>query len=117
MVPFKILDGAMGSELIRRGLTLPKHIWSADANINSPEIVQSIHRENVDAGADFITTNTFRTTPFAYQKLGADKEKSIRMAKDSLLKAVKLSKEVAINSVKVVGSIAPLEDCYKPDPV
>ena len=47
MVSFEILDGAMGSELIRRGLTLPKHIWSADANINSPDIVQSIQQNDI----------------------------------------------------------------------
>ena len=34
MASYKILDGAMGSELIRRGIQLPEHIWSAHANIN-----------------------------------------------------------------------------------
>ena len=33
----KILYGAMGSELIRRGLELPEHIWSAAANLTNPE--------------------------------------------------------------------------------
>ena len=73
MVSFKILDGALGSELIRRGLTLPKHNWSADANITRPKIVQKIHQEYVDAGTDYITANTFRTTPRAYKKIGASK--------------------------------------------
>ena len=68
MTPFTILDGAMGTELIKRGLTLPKHIWSADANIHHPKLVQLIHKEYIDAGADYITTNTFRTTPRAYAK-------------------------------------------------
>ena len=43
MASFKILDGAIGSELIRRGLTLPEYIWSADANMNYPELVLQIH--------------------------------------------------------------------------
>ena len=54
MASYKILDGAMGSELIKRGLTLPNHIWSADANIHHPKLVQKIHRQYVDAGADAI---------------------------------------------------------------
>ena len=47
MAPFKILDGAMGSELIRQGLTLSEHNWSADANIIFPEIVLEIHKKYV----------------------------------------------------------------------
>ena len=71
---FKLLDGAMGSELMRRGLTLPEHIWSADANITNPDLVQQIHKEYVDAGADYITCNTFRTTPRAYKKANKGKK-------------------------------------------
>ena len=112
MASFKIMDGAMGSELIRKGLTLPKHIWSAEANIMSPDVVKIIHREYIDAGADYITTNTFRTTPRAYQKTEIDDKKA---AKNSLLCAVELAKEAADNTTKVIGSIAPLEDCYTPE--
>ena len=113
MEPFKILDGAIGSELIRRGVTLPEHTWSADSNIKYPDIVGNIHREYVDAGADYITTNTFRTTPRAYKKTGNKMPES--SAKSSLYKAVELAKYSACNSVQVIGSIAPLEDCYLPD--
>ena len=35
----ELLDGAMGSELIRKGLNLPNHTWSANANIEAEEIV------------------------------------------------------------------------------
>ena len=113
MVSFKILDGALGSELIMRGLTLPIHIWSADANITSPKIVQKIHQEYVDAGTDYITANTFRTTPRAYKKIGTSKPEET--ARASLYKAVEIAKKAACNSVKVAGSIAPLEDCYSPN--
>ena len=119
MEPLNILDGAMGSELIRRGLTLPEHTWSADANINYPDMVQKIHWEYLDAGADYITTNTFRTTPRAYEKAGirskGTSNRNREAARASLYKAVELAKEAASNPVKVVGSIAPLEDCYSPE--
>ena len=115
MSNFKIIDGAMGSELVRKGLTLPEHIWSAEANIISPNVVKNIHRDYIDAGADYITTNTFRTTPRAYQKTGIDNKKAVQMAKKSLFCAVKIAKEAAYNTTKVVGSIAPLEDCYTPE--
>ena len=117
----KILDGAMGSELIRRGLELPEHIWSAAANLTNPELVLEIHKEYVDAGADYIASNTFRTTPRAYSKVGRRKEKGYgkqdaeKRAKESMKIAVENAKEVAGDSVKVLGSIAPLEDCYSPE--
>ena len=118
MFPFKILDGAMGSELIKRGLVLHEHTWSADANINHPDLIEQIHREYIDAGADFITTNTFRTTPRAYAKTGLgnlNSEESVYKAKTSLEKAVELAKRAAISSTRIIGSMAPLEDCYKPN--
>ena len=123
MSTFKILDGAMGSELILRGMELPEHIWSAAANLTNPELVLEIHREYVDAGADYITANTFRTTPRAFGKLDSlvagfvevNKKDAVLISRNSLFTAVELAKEVASNSVKVLGSIASLEDCYSPE--
>ena len=123
MSTFKILDGAMGSELIRWGMELPEHIWSAAANLTNPELVLKIHREYVDAGADYITANTFRTTPRAFGKLDSlvagfvevNKKDAVLNSRNSLLTAVELAKEAARNSVKVLGSIASLEDCYSPE--
>ena len=105
----------MGSELIKRGLSLPNHIWSAEANIHHPKLVQKIHRQYVDAGADYIITNTFRTTPRAYQKTGLNRNKSCQMAKKSLIQAVEHAKNAADPSTKIIGSISPLEDCYRPE--
>lgn len=50
-------DGGMGTVLQKRGLKsgdLPDN-W----NLKHPEIIESIHREYLDAGANIITTNTF----------------------------------------------------------
>ena len=58
----------MGSELIKRGEDLPPHLWSADSNLKNPELVYQIHKDYIDAGSSYITTNTFRTTPRAYGK-------------------------------------------------
>jgi homocysteine S-methyltransferase len=123
MSTFKILDGAMGSELIRWGMELPEHIWSAAANLTSPELVLEIHREYVDAGADYITANTFRTTPRAFGKLDSlvagsvevNKKDAVLNSRNSLFTAVELAKEATSNSIKVLGSIASLEDCYSPE--
>jgi len=110
----KILDGAIGSELILRDQKLPPNIWSADANIANPNLLLDIHREYVEAGVDYITANTFRTTPRAYQKTGLSSNEANQIAQQSMQSAIKIAKEAANQSITVLGSIAPLEDCYSP---
>ena len=111
----KLLDGAIGSELIKKGEVLPNYIWSADSNIKNPELVYQIHQDYIQAGSEYITTNTFRTTPRAYKKTGLSDSDSIDMAHKSLKIAVKMTKKAASDKAQVLGSIAPLEDCYKPE--
>ena len=108
-----ILDGALGSEIIRQGHTLPLPLWSAAANLDCPEVVTDIHREYIRAGADIITTNTFRTTTRSYLKGGLPQATAHRLAKRSLENAVQAARQAADGICPVAGSIAPLEDCYQ----
>lgn len=50
-----LMDGAMGTELIRRGYVGPT--WRA--NLDAPELVAAIHAEYAAAGAEVSLTNTF----------------------------------------------------------
>ena len=110
-----LLDGAMGTELINRGINLPLPIWSADANLTHPEVVKGIHSDYIKSGADIITTNTFRTTTWTYRKAGYTSVRARERAKDSLYKAVECAQSTSGESVKVAGSITTLEDCYSPE--
>ena len=109
------LDGAVGSELILKGEKLPEHVWSADINLTNPNLLLDIHREYIQAGADCIITNTFRSTPRAYKKTGLSGFEAKRMARESMESAVYIAKKAAGESTRVLGSIAPLEDCYSPN--
>jgi hypothetical protein len=53
-----VMDGAMGTRLIERGLDL-RHDDPALWNRTHPEIVSAIHARDVAAGAEAIVTNTF----------------------------------------------------------
>jgi len=57
-----LLDSAMGTALIAAG-ALPAGESSESANLTSPAVVEEIHRRNIDAGCDIITTNTFGAHP------------------------------------------------------
>lgn len=115
MDSISILDSAMGSELISRGEKLPKYIWSAHSNLNNPNLVYKIHRDNVLSGACIIIANTFRTTPRAYKKTGLTVEHAVNESNKSLNAAILLAKKAASNNVMILGSVAPLEDCYHPE--
>lgn len=52
-----ILDGAMGTMLQERGLRPGQS--PEELNLTMPEVVASVHRDYIAAGADIIITNTF----------------------------------------------------------
>ena len=109
-----ILDGAMGTELQRRGIDGSLPLWSAKALMANPAAVLQIHKDYLDAGADIITTNTFRTTRRTFQRAKLP-DRSLGMT----VLAVQLAKEARLTHperrILVAGSMAPLEDCYRPD--
>ena len=112
--PILLLDGAMGTELFRRGVKTRLPSWSAHALIENPTIVCEVHEDYIRAGAEIITTDTFRTTSRALQKEGLSQR-----AKELTHLAVNLAKQArnqcADQPVWIAGSVAPLEDCYEPD--
>ena len=115
MPSIKILDGGMGTEIIGQNIKLPNFIWSAHTNIFNPLLIYNIHKKYIDAGADYITTNTFRTTSRAYLKTGLSTNEAKDQALKSLSSALKMAHRARGNTkVKILGSIAPLEDCYSP---
>jgi len=88
------------------------------ANIENPEVVLSIHKDYIKAGADIITTNTFRTNPEAIEKslglntrLGLPRGRQVNiMVKSGVRIAQEATKDLP---VFVAGSNAPAEDCYQ----
>jgi S-methylmethionine-dependent homocysteine/selenocysteine methylase len=103
-----LLDGAMGSLLQQKGVKSKGDLWTSLANISNPELVLSIHKSYIKAGADIITTNTFRTNPVAVNS--QNKFKFSKLVKT----AVQLAKYAAKDqNVLIAGSNAPAEDCYQ----
>jgi S-methylmethionine-dependent homocysteine/selenocysteine methylase len=102
---FTLLDGPLGTELAARGIATPLPSWSARAIDHAPEVVAQIHRDYADAGATVHTTNTFRTKRRA---VGAAWERLAR-------RAVALARDAVPKHHAIAGSLAPLEDCYRPD--
>jgi S-methylmethionine-dependent homocysteine/selenocysteine methylase len=109
-----LLDGAMGTELQRRGIAVALPLWSARALTSAPAVVLEIHKDYLDAGADVITTNTFRTTRRTFQRANMpDRSLALTVLAAQLAKEARLA--YTDRPALVAGSIGPLEDCYRPD--
>src|SRR5712664_3026792 len=77
-----LCDGAMGTMLYARGV--PLDACFDVLNLNEPKVVQSIHAEYIQAGADRIETNTFGANRFmlaAHGRQGRVRESNLHGAK------------------------------------
>ncbi len=55
----RIIDGGVGTELQRRGSQIDPGSWSSGAHLQDPQMLLSIHRDYLRAGATVLSTNTF----------------------------------------------------------
>lgn len=108
-----LLDGATGTELNRRGVDTGLPLWSAnaltyDAGLN---VLRQVHLDYLNAGADVLTTNTFRThrRALAGQRYAANEltRRAVATAHEAVAQFGR--------HAQVAGSVAPLEDCYRSD--
>lgn len=106
-----ILDAAIGVALSSRSVDTHTPLWSGLAPLTHGRLLEKIHREHVEAGAEVVTACTFRTTRRAFRAAGRPEGEWRRAAAE----AVRIAREAAGDRALVVGSIAPLEDCWRPD--
>ncbi len=112
-----ILDGATGTELNRRGVDTGLPLWSANAlmNAHDSKILQQIHEDYLRAGADIITTNTFRTHRRALAPSG-NGDRALEFTRRAVDIARAAIAHVPSDKPRfIAGSISTLEDCYRPD--
>jgi len=96
-----LADGAMGTMLYNKGIYL--NLCFDEVNLTNPDLVRSIHREYIQAGAEIIETNTFGANRFKLKKYGLeDRVKEINKA------GAIIAREEAGSGVWVAGSIGPL---------
>ncbi len=109
-----LLDGGMGAELSRRGLSQQKTIWSGFALIDGPEVVTEVHREFIDAGAEIIITNNYGVTPnlMEAEGLAGRTGEFTKLAVDCAQKGRDAAGQ---SGVRIAGSLPPLGTSYRPD--
>lgn len=102
-----LFDGAMGTELQRRGLppgACPE-LW----NLEAPHLVREVHQAYREAGARILETNTFGANRVRLREYGLAER-----AEEINLRGVALAREVAGEEVLVAGSIGPTGRFLRP---
>lgn len=105
-----VFDGAMGTALQATKLKageIPECL-----NITDPELIQQIHLDYLQAGADFITTNTFGANPLKMKDAPYSYEKIIEAAIDNAYLARKKANRE--NDSYIVLDIGPIGQLLEP---
>ena len=102
-----VCDGAMGTMLQENGLSPGEspEMW----NITHKKVVQSIHREYLDAGCNILITNTFGGNLFKLRKMGLEDN-----VHEANIAGAHLAKDVAGDKAYVLGDIGPTGEFMEP---
>ena len=84
-----ILDGAMATELESKGLDLNDALWSAKVLAEQPDVIEQVHYEYFQAGADCAMTASYQATIDGFLKKGYSLAQAEKFITDSVAIAVK----------------------------
>ncbi len=94
-----IWDGAVGTQLIARGLTgKAPEFW----NLERPDVISQIHADYLAAGAQVVQTNTFGGNRYKLETSGLENR-----LEDVNSKAAELARSVCPDQCFVAGDIGP----------
>lgn len=106
--PILILDGALATELERRGRDLRDPLWSAKVLLEAPELIRQVHLDYFRAGADIAITASYQATVGGFMRRGLSREASLDLLQRSVRLAVEARDEFWREPANRVGRPRPL---------
>ncbi|MDS4041699.1 MAG: homocysteine S-methyltransferase [Candidatus Competibacter sp.] len=106
--PILVLDGAMATELERRGCDLRDPLWSARVLIEAPELIRRVHLDYFRAGADVAITASYQATVEGFIRRGLGREEGIELLRRSVRLAVEARDAFWEDPVNRAGRPRPL---------
>ncbi len=100
-----IIDGGTGTEVERHGVPKLKDAWNGGAALSHPDILQRVHRDYINAGAEVIISNTFATSRHALRDAG-EEENFVAYNRRGVELACAARAEADTDQVLVAGGIS-----------
>src|SRR5215510_13644792 len=82
--PALVIDGALATELERRGYNLKNDLWSAKILLEQPEAFWQVHFDYFKAGADCAITASYQATVEGFKKRGLNESDAIALIQKSV---------------------------------
>ena len=101
-----VFDGAMGTMLQKKGLRLGEN--PELLNLTEPSIIEEIHREYIESGANVITTNTFGANELKLKICNLEVEEAV----DAAVKIAKKAK--GMSNTYIALDIGPIGELLEP---
>ena len=79
-----VLDGALATELERRGADLKDPLWSAKCLIERPGLIREVHLDYFRAGADVATTATYQATFEGFARCSIERRGAEQLMRDAV---------------------------------
>ncbi len=105
--PALIIDGALATELERRGCNLKDDLWSAKILLEQPEKIKEVHYDYFKAGADCAITASYQATIAGFMKRGLSETDAIDLIQKSVRLAVEARDEFWADEANRVGRSKP----------
>ncbi|MCB9158664.1 MAG: homocysteine S-methyltransferase [Caldilineaceae bacterium] len=79
-----ILDGAMATELERRGADIADPLWSAKVLLEAPELIRQVHYDYFAAGADVAITASYQASFAGFAARGLTRDEAAALMRLSV---------------------------------
>src|SRR4051794_39287207 len=103
-----ILDGALATELERRGADLRDQLWSAKLLLENPALIRQVHYDYFLAGADVATTASYQATIPGLMQRGLTRDQAIATLRSSVTLAQQARDDFWQNDALRTGRLRPL---------
>jgi len=105
--PALVIDGALATELERRGYDLRDKLWSAKILLEQPEAIQQLHYDYFKAGADCAITASYQATVEGFAQRGLSESESLALMRKSVFLAQEARDEFWTEEANRMGRVKP----------
>lgn len=102
-----VIDGALATELERRGCNLKDELWSAKILLEQPDVIKNVHLDYFKAGADCAITASYQATIEGFKKRGLNEKEAIALIKKSVQLAAQARDEFWADASNRTGRSKP----------